>query len=137
MPKDTKSNSQPLAPEMSGETAPSGIYPGAVGTTAPSENTTAVQKGHSKNPAADPSRGTATARTADLERNGAQYRVRHQFPAGGPANEPYSGATMSNTPVVPSGQTPTDDKNYAAGTNQHVTQTFVSHRDGQRAAGVR
>lgn len=133
MPKSSKS---PLAPKDTEAISAPGAYPGSVGSTAPSTNTILVGKGHAKG-GGDPSMGTATSRPADLERNGAQYRVRHEFAPGGPPNEPYSGANLSKTPVVQDAQAPTDDKNWSAGTNGMVSRHFVMHRDGQGAEGVR
>lgn len=57
-----------------------------------------VPKGHSRNPMADPSVGTAVVRPAAMERTGARYRVHPIF--GAPANEPYSAAQQANGRVL-------------------------------------
>jgi hypothetical protein len=127
----------PLAPTDSQAISKPGAYPEQVGSTAPSNNTTLVPKGHAKDAGADPSNGTAAMRVPAMERNGAAFRVRHDFAPGGPANEPYSAANGANTPVVQDGQTPTPDKNHAAGTNAEVSRHFAMRRDGRGAYGVR
>lgn len=133
-----KNRKSPLAPSQTQAISKPGAYPQGLGQTRQSENTTPVIKGSSKNSLAEPSLGTATHRTPDLERNGAQYRVRHDvFTGVAPANEPYSAANGANTPVVQDAQTPAADKNYAAGTNGMVSRHFAMHRDGRGALGVR
>ena len=70
-----------------------------VSKDAPEEGTL-VQAGHSKHAEADPSRGTANARTQTLERSGARYRVN---PPTSAPNTPYSAATQANGRIVGGG----------------------------------
>lgn len=94
---------------------------------APSENTTPVMKGSSKDSSAEPSLGTANARAASLERSGARYRVNPVSNYAQP-NHPASGATQANTPIVPSA--PGVDPNpqsveYGPGVNQNFDDAEV------------
>ncbi len=96
---------------------------------APSQNTTPVMKGSSKNSAGDPSIGTYAVRAVALERSGAAYRVHTQTDYAQP-NHPSSALTEANGRVIdtPPGVTDLESGDHFAGTNE----TF---NDAEEVAG--
>ena len=123
----------PLAPTMGGspQTALSARFPSA------SPGGQQVVRGNAKDPSADPSAGTAIPRAADLERNGARYRLRTEFPPVAAPNHPSSADTLGSTIVVQDNQRPTPDGNYAPGTNADFGSQVHISRDGEAAPGLR
>lgn len=102
---------------------------------ASSENTTPVMKQSSKDSSAEPSLGTANARTVSMERSGARYRVNPVSNYAQP-NHPSAGATQANTVAVASA--PGVDPNpqsveYGPGVNQNFDDAEVA---GGRPGGT-
>lgn len=133
----SKERSSPIGPGREAIGAP-GYYPqGARYPSAePSPNTMLVGKGHSRDPSADPSVGTAVERPAAIERNGAAYKVRTIFSPYAPVAHPSAVHTeephgASNTPWVPDGQAPSGvdgSVTHGAGTNATVQEHVARSR---------
>lgn len=118
MSKQPGEYTSPIGPGTEAVGAPSAYATSPVNASGePSDHTTPVMKGSSKDSGADPAIGTATYRIASLERNGAKFRITPGTDYAMP-NHPSSAATQANGRII--GTRPAviqDGVDYPAGTN--------------------